>query len=185
MKSGKRGSVPVAPGPGAMPICSRCKRMSGRACRHSRSPFRRYVTSTRESRLSSPEMRHSNPSETSVGGSTTNSPAIVALWTFVCACRGSASRSGTKTRDRRMYRSLFYRLGTSVDTSIDAARKSARATVTSEASCSKTRWVETGRSGAVRRGMRPHRDRSWYRRASSSCRGSRDRGRPSPGAALS
>ena len=51
-------------------------RRSGSPCLHSASPFLRYDTATLALRLSSPSMRHSNPSDTSVGGSTTKVFAV-------------------------------------------------------------------------------------------------------------
>ena len=87
--------------------CSARRRRAARRCRSARpaaaaaaaprfhcvSPCLRYDTSTAALRLSSPSMNHSKPRLISVGGSTTNSPAVTA--SFAAADEGPAEPDPT------------------------------------------------------------------------------------------
>src|SRR5262249_38286306 len=81
--NGNRGSKGLSLACGGPPLThSRCRRSNGKAFFPCVSPFFRYEASTAAFRLSSPVIFQSNPSDSSVGGSTENSPATV----VVCAC---------------------------------------------------------------------------------------------------
>src|SRR5687768_1901425 len=96
-------------------------RSSGRPSFHCRSPCLRYDTVTEALRLSSPSMCHSKPSERSVGGSVTNSPAVVrsaarngaaqssAMTPSATARIGGGLAGGERLGDRRAERRIFRR----------------------------------------------------------------------------
>jgi hypothetical protein len=78
-------------------------RRNGRPRRHWGEVFARYSTSTEALRFESPSTYHSKPSEISVGGSTTSSPAVTPfVWAFAMAAKNvSAAKLEAMVISRR------------------------------------------------------------------------------------
>src|SRR5215216_3275428 len=73
-------------------------RSSGNPSFHCGSPCLRYDTATDALRLSSPSICHSNPSDSTVGGSVTNSPTVVRSAAASGVVQSSDSRSSANRR---------------------------------------------------------------------------------------
>src|SRR5678815_3347496 len=96
------------------PTCSPWERTSGSAGCHAGSPFRRYETVTVALALLSPAIRHSNPSERSVGGSVQNAPGSVIVELCAVArvgCAYAAALSTDAAASTTAMRSEMVRIG--------------------------------------------------------------------------